>query len=817
MYFEEDVGVKDLEANMKRLLIRLAGLIVTLSIVLSTGGMALAAENDGQDNGTGVASTQPAELPDTLNPVKGEEQLSEDPDYEPDTPVDEPAAGQETPADNPAGAPDEDPDGAPADPDVNPADPEAPAEEPAGAPAEDPADPAKEKESPDEPNGQDSEETEYSVSKTIKAEIGKSNDELAEEYINRAFGISSPSLRKRSVNYEAELDGLSLDIYRFFHSKVSALASGEESSTILNYPEVSLTKEDLGLPSSCTENQLWAAAQEHFYACIDEALNTLLRACPYELYWFDKTVGLSINLGGYTSSSGAKINNIRIIFAVANDYRENPNDANTVKSAYGTSVITARENALNIIEQNASLDDYNKLKTYKDLICSLTDYNKPAAQGGVLYGNPWQMIWVFDYDPDTKVVCEGYSKAFQFLCDNSTFQNDIRVDIVTGTMDGERHMWNVVQMEDGKSYLVDVTNCDSLARQCGIDVLFLRGKYSTLTTKPGYIISITPDDSDQIEYAYDTDGSCPTPDISFIDYVYNPGPQPVTQPVFSENHGMVLAGEIGVRFIVSFPENFDATGCYVDFEISCGRTGRIDYSDSAINPNDANQRYFIFYVNPIELADTITATLHFGDNETRTNQYSAMEYIKYVQKNMKDDPKWTELYNLINSLHDYGYYMQQSGWIDGNTHTPIEAPVKALNSSDIAAANEGLSNFTLTKSLGGSGIEDSVKVGLSIASQTELRVSVKPGSDVTMVSTNCTPRMINNEQYYQFSRKYIGPKALGDNITFTVVTDQGTAVITASVMYYVKTAIASDLFTEAQKYALAAYYNYYVTAMAYPY
>ena len=65
MCIEEDVGVKDLEANMKRLLIRLTGLMVTAAIVLSTSGIAMATEVEGQDNGTDVAATEPAEIPDT--------------------------------------------------------------------------------------------------------------------------------------------------------------------------------------------------------------------------------------------------------------------------------------------------------------------------------------------------------------------------------------------------------------------------------------------------------------------------------------------------------------------------------------------------------------------------------------------------------------------------------------------------------------------------------------------------------------------------------------------------------------------------------
>lgn len=770
MCIEEDVGVKDLEANMKRLLIRLTGLIVTLSIVLSTGGMAMATETGEQDNGTGVASTQPAEIPDTQEPSKEEDPAPEEP------------APAEDPTDDPAEEP------------AAPVKDEAPTKD--GAPA-------------DEPKDQDSEEVAFTTSKNLKVELNKSNDELAEEYINRAFGKTS--VKKRSINYEAQLDDTSLPLYRYLLSEFTAIASGEASNTKLTYPNVYFSREDLGLPSSSTPADVWNAACARFDEAFNNAFNAVLRSCPYELYWYDKTAGNQIEYSGSYSNSGATIKNIEIAFVVAQEYRADSNPYSVI-TAYGTSVITARDNALQIISQKASLDDYNKLTAYRDAICDLTEYNWPASQGGVAYGNPWQMIWVFDGDPNTTVVCEGYSKAFQFLCDNSTFQNDVYAYTVTGTMDDGRHMWNVVHMEDGQNYLVDVTNCDSLGR----DVLFLRGKTSNLSSKPGYIISVSLNDISKIEYAYDTDGTYPTPDIATSNYVYNPGPAPVTEPAFEASHGMVLSGEIGVRFIVNFPENYDTTGCYVDFAISSGRTGSVNYSDSLVNPKNTSQRYFIFYVNPIELADTITATLHYGDNQTAEDTYSAMAYIQYVQTNHKDDPEWAATYALINSLHDYGYYMQQSGWSDGNTHTMIEAPVKTLNSSDIAAANEGLSNYTLNRTLGNSGIEDSIKVGLAIDSQTELRVSVKPGSGVTMVSTNCTPRMINNEQYYQFSRKNIGPKALGDNISFTAVTDQGSAAINVSVMYYVKAALASDTITAAQKYALVAYYNYYATAMAYP-
>ena len=566
-----------------------------------------------------------------------------------------------------------------------------------------------------------------------------------------------------------------------------------------------VTAEDLGLSDLSDPSAAFSAAIDTIDSYIPEIIDTLVMANPYNFYWFGNSYSwvYGASLGGNKLTLLIDISfKVSVNYQGANEY--------IVDSKYGALVNTAHEKALGIVNKYASLDDYNKLKAYRDEICDLTEYNTPASQGGVAYGNPWQMIWVFDGDPDTTVVCEGYSKAFQFLCDSSTFQNsNVYVNSVTGQMDGGNHMWNVVHMDDGNNYLVDVTNCDSLGR----DVLFLRGKASNLTGKLGYNIAVSLQSISNIVYEYDTDSL--TPDIATSDYVYNPGPTPVTEPAFATSHGMVLSGEIGVRFIVDFPENYDTTGCYVDFAISSGRTGSVNYSDSLVNLNNASQRYFIFYVNPIELADTITATLHYGDNKTAEDTYSAMTYIQYVQTNLKDDPAWTATYDLINSLQDYGYYMQQSGWSDGYTHTPITAPVKTLGSADMNAANEALANFSISKALGNSGIEDSVNVGLSIASQTELRVSVKPGSGVTITSTNCIPRTINNEQYYQFSRKNIGPKALGNNMAFTIVTDQGTATVNVSVMYYVRVALSSTALSEAQKYALVAYYNYYVSAMAY--
>ena len=109
---------------------------------------------------------------------------------------------------------------------------------------------------------------------------------------------------------------------------------------------------------------------------------------------------------------------------------------------------------------------FQRLKAYKEAICSAVSYNHDAVNNNESYGDPWQLIYVFDGDSATDVVCEGYSKAFAYLCDHTAFQSSlINCWCVSGFVtfssgaSGD-HMWNMVTMPDGRNYLVDVTNCD---------------------------------------------------------------------------------------------------------------------------------------------------------------------------------------------------------------------------------------------------------------------------------------------------------------------------------------------------------------------
>lgn len=200
----------------------------------------------------------------------------------------------------------------------------------------------------------------------------------------------------------------------------------------------------------------------------DEILQSLQINHQNDLYWFDKsyedatgnTQAFSFSgnyiIGG-TTGTGV------FSFVVSPEYRQSPNDLYTVNSTQINSANTALAKAQEIVDANAGKSDYEKLLAYKNAICELASYDHNAASSDYSGSNaPWTMVSVFDEDPETMVVCEGYAKAFQYLCDLSSFKS-AKCYTVSGKMAGGTgagdHMWNIVSI-GSNNYLVDVTNCD---------------------------------------------------------------------------------------------------------------------------------------------------------------------------------------------------------------------------------------------------------------------------------------------------------------------------------------------------------------------
>ena len=353
---------------------------------------------------------------------------------------------------------------------------------------------------------------------------GPSEDELFAEFVERSFEgqpLSAASAKKRSA--VSALQGNDRMVYNHLAGLLPQIAAGERASTefeitpaILGLENNSWTAEELGIDAVVIKDEngkayISAEAKERLDINFDKIIDVLLAEHPYELYWYNKTSGgrttkTTFGLTAYYDRT-RKIyylstkSNMYLRFAVAEEYAAGEY---LVDTSIGQSVQSAVNNANEIVAEYSGASDEEKLRGYKDDICDLVSYNY-AASGNTSYGNPWQMIWVFDGDPDTNVVCEGYSKAFKYLCDHTEFEGSIECILVGGYLartGKEPHMWNVLKMEDGNNYLVDVTNCD--ARTAGYpDKLFLAGTTETMTDSDdntGYYFGTV-----RLTYYYDSD------------------------------------------------------------------------------------------------------------------------------------------------------------------------------------------------------------------------------------------------------------------------------------------------------------------------
>ena len=348
---------------------------------------------------------------------------------------------------------------------------------------------------------------------TVPEDDGYTEAELLEGYFFSVSGLyednSSPFLAPRPA-----LPGELSSVYNEVKPMVKQVADGTRASTIFKIPGTwTKTKSEWGITGAgISAGKLTAEASAAIDAAfnLDALMKRMLSEMPYELYWFDKTEGIGMSYGVSLSGEILTVNNLKLSMYISQAYAKineggatyDPLTADTAKTSAAK---RAAENATQVVAANTAKSDHEKLKAYLDYIKTAVSYNKEAANNSATpYGDPWQIIYVFDNDPSTNVVCEGYAKAFKHLCDLSSFsESDLFCSLVTGTMtvgtSAGPHMWNIVTI-GSRNYLVDVTNCD--ADTVGVpDKLFLCGAAENV---PSEKYTATAG-SQSIVYEYDAD------------------------------------------------------------------------------------------------------------------------------------------------------------------------------------------------------------------------------------------------------------------------------------------------------------------------
>lgn len=289
------------------------------------------------------------------------------------------------------------------------------------------------------------------------------------------------------------------------------------------------------------------------------------------------------------------------------------------------------------------------------------------------------------------------------------------------------------------------------------------------------------------------------------------------QSVTFDTHSITLADEIGVNFMMILPEDAKTENAYMEFSISGknGKTTNVSYAE-AIAMSDGRYK-FTCLVNSIQMADTITATYHFGENETVTEEYSVKKYIEDIvaSDTMDDTTK-----NLVKSLADYGYYAQlclseANGWTIGTDHEQM------IHYTDAVDTTVDLSTYAYSQTGEVSGITK-VNKSLVLDSKTAVRllftVDDTYGKEPVIAAKDANGNTVETQLTKQSDGRYcllipgISAHKLGE--TYTIVVD-GTMTIQMSALSYAHGVLQSDAMTGATKQAVAALNAYYNAALEY--
>ena len=395
-----------------------------------------------------------------------------------------------------------------------------------------------------------------------------SGGKLLEGYLYRLAGMDirsyengfNSSSMAATYSAKANLNAEEKTVYNTLKAEIEKIASGQRKDTNIKTTGV--------LGSQASADKVWHA---------------LLSDLPYELYWHDKVIG--INYAYTLAADNTPFKDVTFSFAVAQEFRGKDMTTTNIPN-----VPAAVQTARSVVAANASKSDHDKLQAYRQYICDQVSYNYAAARGEYAngYGNPWQLLWVFDGDSTTNVVCEGYAKSFKYLCDLTEESNgwtgDVETINVTGTMGTENHMWNIVRIGGG-NYLVDVTNCDTGMKGYP-QKLFLRGAV-------GDGISYTVENT-VYTYGTETRTGFAAADLKLSGTDYTPAATTLTAPTVTLKadaaSGQPVISWSKVGGAAQYEVYRSATGKANSFSI-IRRTSALTYTD--VNAAAGNTYYYV--------------------------------------------------------------------------------------------------------------------------------------------------------------------------------------------------------------------------------
>ena len=545
------------------------------------------------------------------------------------------------------------------------------------------------------------------------------SDALLEEYANRLFygKGAKPKLKAAGAGVGYRLTKASLAAYTKSRSLVSQIADGNESLAIVTVTQSELqnvigstvfTAEDLqveGLFEDDHGNLTQEAANALYVSGLgfdpNKILNAMMYDCPYEMYW--NTGGIKYSMSYSYSSTSVTIKGITVKYLVDSKYRiegaSGDNSMFTADMSKTGAIISAVNNAGQIVSEASGMNDYYKLNYYREQICDLVEYDHEAADNSESYSDrgPWNLVYVFDNDPSTNVVCEGYSEAFQYLAERTSFHNSsIQVYSVTGDMGGGTgaggHKWNIVHMDDGRNYIADITNSDS--GSIGSDgSLFLKKMDGSVDTN--YYKDYASGDRIVFSYDSDTIGLYTVEELTLSDTDYGfQAPETADDKAVLKGLSLFLTDKIGMRVYVKTFATL-ADNDYIEFSCA-GQTKQVTVADAAhTNIMDVDGQSIPVLVFELELwtkqmTDDVTFHMVINGKNGTSKTYSVRSYADRVLAGKYSNKEKA----MVRAMLNYGGYAQN--YFNYNSDTLANSNIFDETDDPVQSADPDMSSYAYT-------------------------------------------------------------------------------------------------------------------------
>ena len=401
----------------------------------------------------------------------------------------------------------------------------------------------------------------------------------------------------------------------------------------------------------------------------------------------------------------------------------------------------------------------------------------------------------------------------------ANFSSDDPAYAVYLTEDGEAAL--------GTAYAVNIADGIEHGTISADPTAALAGAAVTLTVTPdaGYVLdtlTVTDENGDPVEV---TDGVFTMP---ACDVTVTATFKELPKPKFT-THSLVLDGKIGVTFFMDLRGLTDEerVGTYMTFAISgAGSVSEepIYFDEEQMN---SDQLYFGFtcYVSSIQMADTITATYHYGDGLTVSHTYSIAQYIDSFDRISSQFDETTVA--LVHALADYGHYVQpflsaSHSWTLGPGDDQY-APMDAVYTTgyDVDAIKTAVADYAFARENNSADVEK-IAYSVRLDSDTAILVYFKPtanydGSFTVTLDGETYTATKQDDGRYLVEIPNIGAHLLGTTYTIVATTDNGTATVTVSALSYVRSILNSSAYADdaTAKNAACAIYAYCAAAKTY--